>query len=279
MLFVIADWSRAPEGSDTSAELHDHPSIPSLDMRLFGSRPSSRAGSRPGSPLGSRVASPPPSRGSSPGPGGRPSASKLDSISIQGNLYDVLKPRPSPAHVSDILPKELHVVLRYTTSFTLSKPVYVESISATFKETMIVKTDAGDGQFQESIIESGEIASLNWTIWRGRVLEAGKEHSFEFSGELPPKSPRSLQTPSGTIEHTLTISFHGVTDSGRMRRTRKTIEVRNPFSMDVDEPRPGLEFHTELEPELIGASVDVDKDLEAFLRFPDQCYKGISGEH
>jgi hypothetical protein len=248
-------------------------------MRLFGSRPSSRASSRPGSPPGSRVASPPPSRGSSPGPGGHPSASKLDSISVQGNLYDVLKPRPSPAHVSDILPKELHVVLRYTASFILSKPVYAESISATFTDTMIVETDAGDGQFVEPTIESEKIASLNWTIWRGRVLEAGKEHSFEFSGELPSKSPRSLRTPSGRIEHTLTISLHGVTDSGRMRRTTKTVEVWNPFSMDADEPRPGLEFHTELEPELIGASADVDKDLEAFLRFPDQCYKGIAGEY
>lgn len=248
-------------------------------MRVFGSNPPSRTttprpGSHPSSPPGSRAASPPCSRGSSARPGGRPSTSKLDSISIDGNLYDVLKPRPAPAHVSDVLPKELHVVLRYTASFTLSKPVYAESIKATFTETMIVVTDTGDGQFREASTESEEIASLNWTIWRGRVLEAGKEYSFEFSGELPPKSPRSLRTPSGRIEHTLTICFHGVTDSGRMRRTRKTIEVWNPFSLDTDEPRPGLEFHTELEHEFIGTSVEVDKDLEAFLRFPDQCYKG-----
>lgn len=187
----------------------------------------------------------------------------------------MLKPRPSPAHVSDVLPKELHVELRYTASFTLSKPVYADSIRATFAETMIVITDPGDGQFREATIESEEIALLSWTIWRGRVLEPGKEYSFEFNGELPPKSPRSLRTPSGRIEHTLTISFHGVTDSGRMRRTRKTVEVWNPFSMDVDEPRPGLDFHAELDAELIGAIVEVDKDLEAFLRFPDQCYKGI----
>jgi hypothetical protein len=59
-----------------------------------------------------------------------------------------------------------------------------------------------------------------------------------------------------------------------MRRTRKTVEVWNAFSMDVDEPRPGLEFTSELEPEMVGTSIEIDKDLEAFVRFPDQCYKG-----
>ena len=139
---------------------------------------------------------------------------------------------------------------------------------------MIVTTDKGDGQFNEATVEVEELARLNWTIWRGSVLEAGKEYSFDFNGELPPKTPRSWKTPSGRIEHTMTISFHGVTDSGRMRRTRKTVEVWNAFSMDVDEPRPGLEFHTELEPEMVGTSIEVDKDLDAFVRFPDQCYKG-----
>ena len=139
---------------------------------------------------------------------------------------------------------------------------------------MIVTTDKGDGQFNEATVEVEELARLNWTIWRGSVLEAGKEYSFDFNGELPPKTPRSWETPSGRIEHTMTISFHGVTDSGRMRRTRKTVEVWNAFSMDVDEPRPGLEFHTELEPEMVGTSIEVDKDLDAFVRFPDQCYKG-----
>src|SRR5208282_3509681 len=109
-----------------------------------------------------------------------------------------------------------------------------------------------------------EIALLNWTIWRGRMLEAGKEYNFEFNGELPPKSPRSLTTPSGKVEHCLSVSFHGVTDSGKLRRTKKIVEVWNPFSMDADEPRPGLEFHTDLEHEMVGTSIDVDKDLQAF---------------
>jgi hypothetical protein len=51
--------------------------------------------------------------------------------------------------------------------------------------------------------------------------------------------------------------------------------VWNPFSMDADEPRPGLEFHADLELEMVGTSIDVDKNLQAFLRYPDQCYKGI----
>lgn len=139
---------------------------------------------------------------------------------------------------------------------------------------MIVTTDKGDGQFEEATVEVEELASLNWTLWRGKVLEAGKEYTFDFNGELPAKTPRSWKTPSGRVEHTMTISFRGVTDSGKMRRTRKTVEVWNAFSMDVDEPRPGLEFHTELEPEMVGTRIDVDKDLEAFVRFPDQCYKG-----
>ena len=141
---------------------------------------------------------------------------------------------------------------------------------------MIVTTDPGDGQFENASAEIEELGSLDWTIWRGKVLDAGKEYSFDFNGELARKTPRSWKTPSGKIEHTLTISFRGVTDSGKMRRTRKTVEVWNAFSMDVDEPRPGLEFHTELEPEMVGTSIEVDKDLEAFVRFPDQCYKGRS---
>ena len=235
----------------------------------------SRAGSRTTSHPGSRASSPV-SRGSSPGPGGHHSSRKLDSIEIEGNLYDVLKPRPAPAHVSEVLPKEVHVVLRYTVSFTLSKPVYADSIQVVFRETMTVVTDPGDGQFLEPTTESDEFALLNWTIWRGRTLEAGKEYNFEFNGELPPKSPRSLRTPSGKVDHCLTVSFHGMTDSGKLKRTWKTIEVWNPFSMDADEPRPGLEFHTDLELEMVGTSIDVDKDLQGFLRYPDQCYKGIS---
>lgn len=199
---------------------------------------------------------------------------KLDSIQIEGSIYDVFKPRATPTYDSDILPKEVHVVLRYTVSFTLSKPVHATSIKAEFRETMIVVTDPGDGQFIEPVTESEEIGALDWTLWRGHELDAGHEYSFEFSGGLPPQSPRSLRTPSGRIEHTLTISFHGVTDSGRMKQTSKTIVMWNPFSMDADEPRPGLEFHSDLEPEMVGTSVEVEKDLEAFIRFPDQCYKG-----
>ena len=139
---------------------------------------------------------------------------------------------------------------------------------------MIVVTDPGDGQFQSPITETEEIASLKWTIWRGHVLEANKEYTFDFSGDLPPKTPRSLRTPSGRIEHLLTIRFDKVSDAGKLRRLRKTIEVWNPFSMDVDSPRPGLEFHADLEPEMVGVDTEVEKDLVAFLRFPDQCYKG-----
>jgi hypothetical protein len=67
----------------------------------------------------------------------------------------------------------------------------------------------------------------------------------------------------------------GVTDSGRMRRTRKTVEVWNPFSMDADDPRPGLDFHDDIgEIEMVGTSTELEKGVDAFIRFPDQCYKG-----
>jgi hypothetical protein len=234
-------------------------------MPIFGSRPDSRPGSVPSSRI--------PSRATSPTPGGHPS--KLDSIRIEGNLYDVLKPRPAPTHETEVLPKEVHVMLKYTVSFTLSKAVHAESLKAEFVGTMHVIVDQGDGQFTEAETMSDEITSLRWVLWRGDILEAGKEYVFEITGELPPKTPRSLRTPSGMIEHVLTVRLDGVTDSGRMRRTRKTIEVWNPFSMDADSPRPGLEFHGDLEPEMFGTTVEIDKDLEAFMRLPDQCFKGI----
>jgi len=140
---------------------------------------------------------------------------------------------------------------------------------------MIVVTDPGDGQFQEAISEEVELCHLNWTIWRGTMLEAGREYSFDFNGELPPLTPRSWRTPHGKIEHTMTVRLDGVEDSGKLRRTRKTIEVWNPFSLDPDNPRPGLEFHSEPEQEMVGTSVEIDKDFEAFVQYPDQCYKGV----
>jgi len=238
---------------------------------LFGSRPVSRAGSN--SVPSSRPSSRGPSRTTSPAPGG---VSKLDSIRIDGNLYDILKPVPAFTHESEILPKEVHVVLRYNVSFTLSKPVRCTSVKAAYRTTMLVTTDEGDGQFVQATHESEEIVHLHWTIWRGNILEAGQEHVFEFNGELPPQTPRSLKTPRGRIEHTLTVWMDGVTDSGKMRRTRKTVEVWNPFSMDADAPRPGLDFHDDLaEMEMVGTSTELEKGLEAFIRFPDQCYKGI----
>jgi hypothetical protein len=240
-------------------------------MPIFGSRPSSRTSFRPGTNTPPDV----PSRGASPTELDR--HSKIDSIRIEGNLYDILKPRPSRASISDILPKEVHVVLRYKVSFILSKAVKAESIKAEFRGLMIVVTDSGDGQFQQPETESEEITKLNWTIWRGHTLDAGKEYVFEFNGELPPFTPRSLRTPSGRIEHCLTVRFDGVTDPGKMRRTRRTIEVWNPFSMDPENPRPGLDFHADLDQELVGASVELEKELEAFVRYPDQCYKGIHG--
>lgn len=228
----------------------------------FGSRPSSRVSSRRASPLNSR----------SPSPQGR--AGKYDSIQIQGNLYDVLKPRSE--NEDDDLGKEMHVVLRYNVSFIPSKDVHCDAIKASYLETMTVITDAGDGQFREASSDELELGQLNWTLWRGRKLEAGKEYSFPIDGELPRQSPRSWRTPSGRVDHSLTVEFRGVKESGRMRRTRKTIEVWNPFSMDVDDPRPGLDFHAELDLEMVGSTVELENGLEAFVRFPDQCYKGTN---
>lgn len=225
--------------------------------------------SLPGSVSSSRG----PSRTTSPAPGGK--LSKLDSIRIEGNLYDVLKPRASTNGETFDLRKEMHVMLKYTVSFTLSKPVYALSLKAEFIGMMNVTIEEGDGQFQEAESEEEEITRLSWVLWRGTVLQAGIEHRFEINGELPPKTPRSLRAPRGRIDHTLTVRFDGVTDSGKMRRTRKTIEVWNPFSMDADDPRPGLEFHGELDEEMVGQSVALDKDLYAFIRYPDQCFKGI----
>src|ERR1700737_3786835 len=190
------------------------------------------------SPPSSAPSSRGPSRASSPSPGGL-LPSKYDSLRIDGNLYDILVPRESPvADDNEMLRKEVHAVLRYTVSFTLSKPVRAAALEAEFVETMSIIVSDGDGGFREAEKELETITILKWTLWTGEVLEAGKEHTFEITGELPPHTPRPLRTPRGNIDHTLTVRLAGVTDSGRMRRTRKTIEVWNPFGMDADEPRP-----------------------------------------
>jgi hypothetical protein len=229
---------------------------------LFTSSNSSRGASPTTSPL--------------PSPGGTVQPLKVDSLHIFGDLYDIFSPQKTLHEPNELLTKELHVRLRYTVAVFLTKPVHAESLKAEYRCRMIVETEVGDGQFQEPRFDTADIAELNWTIWKGTVFEPGKLHTFEVTGELPPKTPRSWKTPRGNIEHTMSVRFEGVTDAGRLRRTKKTVLVWNSFSMDADSPRWGLEFHDQLEDkEMVGVSVLVEKNLAAFVRFPDQCYKGL----
>jgi hypothetical protein len=212
------------------------------------------------------------SRAPSPAPEeGKPT--KMDSISIEGNLYDVFKERISTTP-GEHLSKEVRVEVRGKASFKLSRRVRAKAIKAIFQCTMIVVTGEGDGQCEEAIEEKEEISTISWTLWQGETLDVNRDYTFDFTGELPPFTPRSLRTPSGRIDHCLTVWLSGVVDQGRLRRTRKTVEIWNPFSMNPEEPRAGLDFHSDLELELVGEGVEIEEGLEAFVRYPDQCYKG-----
>jgi len=171
-------------------------------------------------------------------------------------------------------PKEVHVVLKYGIHFILSKPVSAKSLRAEFLGTMNVMTYEGDSQFREAETTQEEITRMKWSLWKGSLLEAGQEYLFHIAGELPDHTLRSLRTPKGKIEYTLTVWLEGVSDRGKMRHTRKMVEVWNPFSMNADDPRPGLEFHAELDDEMVGCGIELEKDFEAFVRYPDQCFKG-----
>lgn len=186
---------------------------------------------------------------------------ELDVVHIDGGLDEAW----ITASKDLAVPSELHVLVNFVVSFTLSQPLDVTAIKAKFQGVMDV-----DYVVQR---ERNTFLDLQWILWDNGVLEAEKKYEFEIVGEIPSTAPCSLETAVGDIEYTLDVRFDGLLDSGQLQGVKKSVVVWNPHLV-FDVPRPGLTPSDNMELEMVGATVGLGKDFMAFIRYPDQWFTG-----
>jgi hypothetical protein len=161
-----------------------------------------------------------------------------------------------------------HIVCRFAVSFTLSKPLFAESLESDFCGVAFVKNPLAVGQDSD---HSATCVKLHWDLWKGQNLDAGKRYVFEAIGCLPSNAPRSFRTRNGGFEYGFRVRFRGTKGRCSLRPLEKSIRVFNPY-LNNDAP-PDLS-HEAFASELIGATVDMGKEMTAFIQYPDQCYDG-----
>lgn len=190
----------------------------------------------------------------------RPSSRDLlDLVHIDGGLDEVWMPASRFA-VSE---STLHVLVNFTVSFTLSDPLDVECIKASFEGSLNV-------QFTEPV----PFLRLEWMLWDRGLLPAGKRYEFEVVAEIPSTAPCSLETRLGAIDYRFVLSVEGLRDRCLGPRVvSKGVKVLNPYLV-FDIPRVNLSLGNDDDAEMIGATIDVRKDLIAFVRFLDQFVTG-----
>jgi len=161
-----------------------------------------------------------------------------------------------------------HIVCRFAVSFTLSRPLFADSLDAEFCGVAFVKNPLAIGQDSD---HSATCVKLHWDLWKGQRLEAKKRYVFEAIGCLPSNAPRSFRTRNGGFEYDFRVRFCGTKGRCSVRPLEKSIRVFNPY-FNNDAP---LDLsHQTFASELIGATVDVGKEITAFIQYPDQCYHG-----
>jgi|SRR5277367_1160648 len=162
-----------------------------------------------------------------------------------------------------------HIVCRFAVSFTLSRPLFADSLESDFCGVAFVKNPLAVGQDSD---HCATCVKLHWDLWKGQSLEAGKRYVFEAIGRLPSNAPSSFRTRNGGFEYGFKVRFCGTKGRCSLRPLEKSIRVFNPYYLNNDGP-PDLS-HEQFASELIGATVDVGKDITAFIQYPDQCYDG-----
>lgn len=188
-----------------------------------------------------------------------PAPLERDIVHIDGGLHDVRSPllnEKSPEST-------VHAILRFGVSFILSKPLDVKRIMAKFEGAI----DAVDAR-QHAYIP---ILQLQWTLWDKGVLASGRKYKFEIAAEISPNVPCSVESENGSIEYMFRVLLEGVNGDCTLR-TRE-VKVWNPY-MVFDVPRMGLAWSDSAESNMVGMTVELNKALTAFVRYPDQSFTG-----
>jgi hypothetical protein len=190
----------------------------------------------------------------------------LDDVYINGGLYEVWTPHDN----GDVVTSVVHVFVRFVVSFTFSKSVDMQTIKAQLEGSMNV-TYWGSEPAKTSFL------NLQWVLWDKGELEAGKKYKFRVLAELPITAPCSIETSKGSIDYTFQLRFAEMANRGHSVWLTSPLKIWNPYVV-FDVPRQGLTCGGALVSEMVGTTIKIDKDLTAFLRYPDQWSNGTSFE-
>ena len=185
----------------------------------------------------------------------------LDVIHIDGGLYNSL----TPSEAEDDANVTSRILLRFVISFTLSQPLHVKCFNAYFEGAMEL-----DYMGQEIEIP---ILRLEWMLCKNEGLHPYKKYEFKVAGEIPSSSPPSLETAKGRIQYRFSTQFDGIRGQCSLVETLNMVNVKNSC-VRFDSPRQGLEWGCDREVEMVGTSVEIWRDLKAFIRYPDQWFNG-----
>jgi hypothetical protein len=186
---------------------------------------------------------------------------KADVVHITGGLNETWI-RPDDESDGTVL----RVFLRFMVSFMFTERLDVESVKAHFEGKMEVDF-VGPERITVSILK------LDWTLWDKGRLEPRRKYEFKVLAELPATAPCSLATSRGSIEYTFHLRFNGTEKFGHSLEFKRPLKVENPFLV-FDVPRDGLTCGNDLESEMVGTMIQLNKDFSAFLRYPDQWSRG-----
>jgi hypothetical protein len=180
-----------------------------------------------------------------------------DIVHIDGGLEEVWHPpnnKTASVH---------HVLVNIVVFFILSRPLDVGTIKAHFEG--ILDVDFVGPRFRTSFL------SLQWVLWNKGKLQAGRKYRFDVIAEIPTSTPCSFVSTKGIIEYLFHVNFDDGADGGGLIGESKTVTVWNPHLV-FDIPRPGLIWGGDMESEMVGNTIEIYKDLTAFVRYPDQWF-------
>ena len=186
-----------------------------------------------------------------------------DVIHIDGGLEEVWLPPNKETTTASVH----HILVRIVVFFILSRPLDVGAIKAHFEG--ILDVDFVGPRYRTSFL------SLKWVLWDKGKLQAGRKYRFNVIAEMPNTTPCSFVSTKGFIEYEFHVNFEDGGDGGRIMGSSKTLKIWNPYLV-FDIPRPGLMWGGDMESEMVGNTIEIYKDLTAFVRYPDQWFTSIS---
>ncbi|BFZ62777.1 hypothetical protein YB2330_003887 [Saitoella coloradoensis] len=201
-----------------------------------------------------------------------------DRFHLHTAIADTLRQRSDGTAPPD--PKIAHrVVIKSRVNFSLTAPVHAQQLTAEFYGLIKLNARQETGMGVLSDVHREKISHLRWVLWRSTptnpVLIAGHPYVFDMLEDLPPASPRTIETGSGSIKYFLKVSLEGVTKLGRMPDPMTWLEVINPMSVgSLSAPRNPLQFG--VPPPMDGHSILPlgSSRWEIDVKYPLHAYKG-----